>query len=115
MGLENYRFYKLEISHVWVRKRESKEIESEFKDQVYLDFKILQSMTEVISFLLLWVILLVSQGTSHISKAKHALEGWRPPPGLSLLCAAMIPTRKVVSGSMTYFEDIEGCLAGGLL
>lgn len=115
VGLENYSFYKLKAFYVWVRKRESKEIELECKDQVYLDFKILQSMTAVISFLLLWVILVVSQETTHISKAKHGLEGWRPPLRLPLLCAAMIPTRKVVSGSVTYFKDVEGCLAGGLL
>lgn len=63
------------------KRKQRKEIESEFKDQVYLDFKILQSMMDVTSVLLLQV----SQGTTHISKAKHGLEGWRPPLGFCLL------------------------------
>lgn len=69
-----------------MRKRSwREETESEVKDQLYLELKILQSVTGIISFLLLWVVLLISQGANHSSKAKHGLEGWKPPLRFCLL------------------------------
>lgn len=72
-------------------------------------------MTDITSFLRLWVILLISQGTVHSSKPKCGLEGWKSPLRFSLflpLCTS--PTRKIVSVSVTCLQDIFGCSAGNL-
>jgi len=79
-GPENYSFCKLEVFFLCLaeKKRNWREVTGPvFKDQLYVEFEVLQSVTDIISFLLLQLILLILQGITPSSTDKHGLEGWK--------------------------------------
>lgn len=96
VGLDNYSSCKLTFFFLCLSEEKRnwrEETESELKAQLYLELQILQIITDINSFLLLWVILLILREQLRTAKLSRIWrDGNLSGSACSLHCAAVSPT-----------------------